>query len=105
MLLLLTTTAQAAPLYLSCKGEWQLRDGKPEPAVTSIIVDGTNVKVEGQASVPITHNEDDVWTFGDMAKVTWGQINRINGQTIIISKWGTISMTFAGVCNKTEKLF
>jgi hypothetical protein len=112
MFLLLTASAHAAPLYLSCKGEAHedvgSTIGQPEQATISITVDGTNVKVEDLAPVQIYSNDEDVWTFGNPAGlgVSYGQINRITGQAhIMISITKSISSWFDGVCRKSEKLF
>lgn len=69
MLLLLTTSAQAAPLYLKCEGEAVTAQAKSEPATISVTIDGTNVKVEDLAPIPIYSNDDDVWTFGAFGRV------------------------------------
>ena len=98
------------PLHLKCEGEWrslQLNQ-QPEPAITSVTVDGANITVENFAPVPIS-SDDDVWTFGGdkRAKVgPSGQINRITGQALIVMQFPeSILLLFEGVCHKTERLF
>jgi hypothetical protein len=109
MFLLLTTSAHAAPLHLSCRGEGHVGQGPPEPATISITVDGTNVKVEDFDPVQIYSNDEDIWTFGEpgrLGRVSWGQINRITGQVQFMSKvTASINTYFDGVCHKSEKLF
>ena len=108
MLLLLTASAHAAPLYLSCRGEARMGTvGEPEPATISITIDGTNVKVEDLAPVKIFSKDEDVWTFGSGGVGVWyGEINRITGQAqIMISVNKSINSFFDGVCHKSEKLF
>jgi hypothetical protein len=108
MLLLLTATAHATPLYLSCRGEARMGTvAEPEPATISITIDGTNVKVEDLASVKIYSNDEDVWTFGGGGVGVWyGQISRITGQAqIMISVNKSINSFFDGVCHKSERLF
>ena len=110
MLLLLGTSAHAAPLYLSCKGEAHMEGrtvGEPEQTTISITIDGPNVKVEDLALVLIYSNDDDVWTFGSGGVgVYYGQINRITGLAqITISITKSINSFFDGVCHKREKAF
>jgi len=64
--LLLTTSAHASPLHLSCQGEGYLSVDHPErePTTISVTIDGTSVKVEDLEPVQIYSNDEDVWTFG-----------------------------------------
>jgi hypothetical protein len=116
ILFLLNTTAQAAPLYLSCKGQSQDVEGhaKPEPVTISIVIDGITVKVEDLAPVQIIDSDEDIWTFGSgpprAGSVYWREINRITGRAYLMiiyatSATSTISSSFDGECHKTEKRF
>ncbi len=113
-LLLTTTSAHAAPLYLICQGE-RWGSNTPEvrqPVKFSITVNGKNVKVEDHNAVPLySEDDEDTLYFGagsraGIGDVLLGQINRITGRAEILSNvTKSIRSSFEGVCKKSKKLF
>jgi hypothetical protein len=85
-LCLIATTADAAPLHLTCKGkEYDVRyPSDSEPVTYSIKIDGTNVGVEGGDPVQIYSDDGDTWAFGNtVGQPLHGTINRITGHVQI----------------------
>ena len=75
-----STSASAAPLHLSCKGNVvKMRAETPEPGTVL-------VRVENYELMQLSGDEnDDIWKFfrPDKNAVWFGKINRITGQTEI----------------------
>jgi len=107
-----STSASAAPLRLSCKGNVvEIGAETPEPATVSVTIDGKWVTVENNPSAErlLGGDDDDIWTFGaskrEMAGLPSGQINRVTGHTEIEIGIGSARWSFDGVCHKAERLF
>jgi hypothetical protein len=97
-----STSASAAPLHLSCKGNVvNVVEETPEPATVL-------VRVENYELMQLSGDEnDDIWKFSrpDENTVWFGKINRITGQTEIRIETGMLRWSFEGVCHKVERLF
>jgi hypothetical protein len=127
-LCLITTTANATPVYLKCHGK--LYEGREsEPKMLSIKIDGANVavtvennlpRVDHPVSVPVRDDNDneDILAFGgsvpkgeeEEAEVSgvYGKIDRITGHSSITFfpvGGNPLMRIFEGECRKTEKLF
>jgi hypothetical protein len=107
-----STSASAAPLHLSCKGNVvKIGAEISEPATLSVTIDGYWVTVEDHPSVErlLGGDDDDIWSFGGRNRETaWlprGQINRVTGHTEIEIGTGSGTWSFEGVCHKAERLF
>ena len=106
-LCLIATTADAAPLYLTCEGKlfevWH--PSEAELVTYSIRIDGTNVTVEGGDPAQIDRDDGDVLAFAG-GVISNGTINRITGRVEVRSRLSEKYHTvFQGVCHKTEKRF
>jgi hypothetical protein len=119
LVLPLTVSANAAPLYLKCEG----KDGpsEPEPASHSIKIDGATVKVDGHPAGQIKNIRDHIWVFGDENEEVSGTIDRITGSAnLSFNEVGSalagmhlegqdtpppLTPTFQGTCHKAEKRF
>jgi hypothetical protein len=113
LLYLIATTANAAPLYLKCEG----KEGDPpsgregKPAAHSVKIDDaapafSQVMIDAYPAGQFTDGDNGViWTFGGGAKavVSYGEINRVSGETEI--RFTIPFSRFTGVCRKAEKLF
>jgi hypothetical protein len=97
-----STSASAAPLHLSCKGNVvNVLEETPEPATVL-------VRVENYELMQLSGDENDgIWKFSrpDKNTVWFGKINRITGQTEIRIETGMLRWSFEGVCHKVERLF
>jgi hypothetical protein len=97
-----STSASAAPLHLSCKGNVvNVVEETPEPATVL-------VRVENYELMQLSGDEnDDIWKFSRRDKnIVWfGKINRITGQTEIRIETGMLRRSFEGVCHKVGRLF
>jgi hypothetical protein len=111
-----STSASAAPLHLSCKGNvLKMGAETPEPGTASVTIDGKWITVEGYPPTELLQHgdDDDVWTFVSTQDAVFkraGKINRITGYAEIEVFTGdfetrTLIWSFDGVCHKAERLF
>jgi hypothetical protein len=76
-----STTATAAPLHLSCKGNViKFEAETPDPTTLSVTIDGKWVTVEDYGLTQLLSDDnDDIWIFGNSLAehVPSGQINAL----------------------------
>jgi hypothetical protein len=119
---LVSQSAFAAPVYLSCHGKKTLTPAARAPdldSYVSIVIDGAKITVEpvNEAIKLATRliNDDDFVTFkqgtGETslyeASIRAGYLNKITGEAAIeITMPGTQpGVIFDGVCKRVEKMF
>jgi hypothetical protein len=117
LLLFMTMTANASPVYMTCKGEkFVVTSPARESAELSVSIDKDtlSISIEGEnwflyTSPPSRPKEPDEYHFskfgsqrpdGKTAVRPFGQINRITGKISVHGEGGNV---FEGICQSTKK--
>jgi hypothetical protein len=105
-LCLIATTADAAPLYLTCEGKRSnlLKPSEAKQQISqSIRIEEQNLWFEG-SKTSIHADGGDTLSFSGGGII--GTLNRITGRVEVSNQISfSVTTMFEGVCHKTEKLF